>query len=102
LAGKDPTARAVSVTVSVTTLDGDSRIFAQTLRLTVPADLVAGTVVPQLMLLVGTVGRAVDAAYPAQNPPAVAGLPLSLDCFCGGSQHPYGTGPSCSVTAERP
>jgi hypothetical protein len=102
LAGEDPTTRTVSVTVSVTTLDAEARIFAQSLRLLVPADLVAGTVVPQLMLLVGNVGRAVDAAYPAPPPPATAGLPLSVDCFCGGFRHAYGTGPSCSVTAERP
>jgi hypothetical protein len=102
LAGENPTTRTVAVTVSVTTLDADARIFLQSLRLNVPTDMVAGTVVPQLMLLVGNVGRAVDAAYPAPNAPAIAGLPLSLDCVCGGSRHFYGTGPSCSVTAERP
>jgi hypothetical protein len=87
----------------VNMLDGETPcVFSQSLQLQVPADAVTAVVAAELGVIAGNVGRAVAAAFPPPAPPPAVGPPLDLDCFCGGSQHPYGTGPSCSVTAERP
>jgi hypothetical protein len=84
-------------------VDGETPcVFLQSRELQISADVVAAVVSAELGVLAGNVGRAVAAAYPPPTPTAAARPPLDLNCFCGGSQHPYGTGPSCSVTAERP
>jgi hypothetical protein len=99
----DSTILPVVITTSVTILnEGTPRAFSQSLQLQVPADVVAAVVSAELGVLAGNVGRAVAAQYPPPASTPAARPPLDLNCFCGGSQHPYGTGPSCSVTAERP
>ena len=101
----DRTILPVVITTSVTMVDGETPcVFLQSRELQVSADVVAVVVSAELGVLAGNVGRAVAAQYPPPTPTAAARPPLNLDCFCGpaGDRHPYGTGPSCSVTAERP
>jgi hypothetical protein len=72
-------------------------VFLVSDTLTAPVGAMAAAVWNGLVIAADQVTKHVRDAYPNAVSPA-----LDLDCFCGGSQHPYGTGPSCSVTAERP
>lgn len=87
------------VSVMVTVLTGPDLetplVICESQAMTIPTAGAAAPVVDQLMLLVGAVGRHVDAQYP--EPPAGTSPRIDVVCFCDGtSEHRYGTGPVCS------